>query len=306
MTDHDVFICHATADKQAVVELIVAACRTRQVSCWYDKTNLKWGDDLAGTIASGVQRSRFVLVVASENAAGKGWPLREISQAIELEVRKKQTVVLPLFVGARERLLEKFPQLGGKLGKQWENNPDEVADEIVRLLGRGHTETSTGVATQAKNSNHAQPKPFFPQLKKSYTDQDRNKFLKDSFRAITDYFETAARQYSAQEQRVSCEVERLDIKKFALVLYLDGAQKHLCQLWIDNSLGRDSAINYFAGPNSFNEYNARNEMLGVVETQDGLKLKGNIGDFRGKRIEASSAAQAAEILWCRFMEWFVV
>ena len=75
---------------------------------------------------------------------------------------------------------------------------------------------------------------------------------------------------------------------------------------IGNSLGRDSAINYFAGPNSFNEYNARNEMLGVVETEDGLKLKGIIGDFRGKRIEASSAAHAAEILWCRFMEWFSV
>jgi hypothetical protein len=68
---YDLFICHASEDTATVVGPIVEECKKRSVSCWYDRTNLKWGDDLAGAIARGVQNSRFVLVILSEYTVGK-------------------------------------------------------------------------------------------------------------------------------------------------------------------------------------------------------------------------------------------
>ena len=83
---------------------------------------------------------------------------------------------------------------------------------------------------------------------------------------------------------------------------LDGALKSQCQIWIDNNFGKYPNIKFFDGRDFFYDYNARDDILSIIETEEVLKLKASMGSFSGDRIEAYSPDQAGEVLWFRFVK----
>ena len=74
----DVFISHASEDKQAVVLPLAEALRKRGVSVWIDAAELQLGDSLSEKIDDGLAGSRFGVVILSPSFFGKQWPKREL------------------------------------------------------------------------------------------------------------------------------------------------------------------------------------------------------------------------------------
>lgn len=128
----DIFICHATRDKNLVVP-IAAECKRQGLSCWIDRESIAWGADIAGNFARNTEFS-VVLVVVSQNAIDRGWSIKEMSQALEREANSRDIVVLPLCVGEREELVRHFPQLSGKLWRRWDNDPKELSTKFKKCL----------------------------------------------------------------------------------------------------------------------------------------------------------------------------
>lgn len=58
--EFDLFISHATEDKEGIVRGLVSALRERGVDVWYDEFELRIGDSLRRKIDQGLARSRFV------------------------------------------------------------------------------------------------------------------------------------------------------------------------------------------------------------------------------------------------------
>jgi hypothetical protein len=56
---HDVFICHASEDKDEFVRPLAEALRVHHIEVWYDEFALKVGDSLREAIDLGLASSRF-------------------------------------------------------------------------------------------------------------------------------------------------------------------------------------------------------------------------------------------------------
>ena len=92
----DVFICHASEDKEPFVRELAEAVRAEGLKVWYDDFTLTIGDNLRRSIDRGLEASRYGVVVLSPHFFAKEWPQRELDglAALENEGRK---VILPVW-----------------------------------------------------------------------------------------------------------------------------------------------------------------------------------------------------------------
>ena len=65
--EYDVFISHASEDKDMVVRPLAIALKNKDVNVWYDEFELKIGDSLRRKIDQGLSKSKFGIVVISRS-----------------------------------------------------------------------------------------------------------------------------------------------------------------------------------------------------------------------------------------------
>lgn len=73
----DVFISHATEDKESFVRPLALALRSYGLKVWYDEFTLDIGDKLRESIEAGLRDSRYGIVVVTPFFAGKHWTENE-------------------------------------------------------------------------------------------------------------------------------------------------------------------------------------------------------------------------------------
>lgn len=130
--EFDVFICHASEDKDDIAMPLFNELDKLNVSAFIDTEYIKWGDSFVEKINHALSRAKFVLVILSSNSVDKKWPKKEINAALAREV-DGSTKILPLIVGDGA-LLNELPLLQDKLYKTWSDDPDNIAKEIKSLL----------------------------------------------------------------------------------------------------------------------------------------------------------------------------
>jgi hypothetical protein len=94
----DVFISHASEDKDEIARPLADALRARGLRVWYDESSLKLGDSLRQAIDKGLGRSRFGVVILSPRFFEKHWPQQELNGLVTREVNAKK-VILPVWHG---------------------------------------------------------------------------------------------------------------------------------------------------------------------------------------------------------------
>ncbi len=101
-TGCDVFISHASEDKDGFVRALAVALRNLGVSVWYDEFSLSVGDSLSESIDKGLAGAQYGIVVISKAFMGKPWPKRElrglVAKAVDAGNRK---IILPIWHGVR-------------------------------------------------------------------------------------------------------------------------------------------------------------------------------------------------------------
>ncbi|MFM7790885.1 MAG: TIR domain-containing protein, partial [Microcystis panniformis] len=51
----DVFICHASEDKLLIVEPLVSCLEKADITFWYDRAEIKWGDSITAKVNEGLR-----------------------------------------------------------------------------------------------------------------------------------------------------------------------------------------------------------------------------------------------------------
>lgn len=99
----DVFISHASEDKEPFVISLAKALRDSGVRVWLDDFVLQLGDSLRRSIERGLRASRYGVVVLSPRFFEKEWPQKELDGMAALEVDGRK-VILPIWheVGVAE------------------------------------------------------------------------------------------------------------------------------------------------------------------------------------------------------------
>ncbi len=133
----DVFLCHASSDKKAVVVPIYHALERGRVTAWLDAAEIPWGGSLFYYINAGLKHSRYVLVCLSRRFLDRPWARRELAAAFSREVTSGELTVLPLLIGDegdRQQILHELPLLADKRYINWTGDPNAIAYEILQLL----------------------------------------------------------------------------------------------------------------------------------------------------------------------------
>lgn len=131
----DVFISHATEDKDEVVRPLALALQLQNLRVWYDEFELKIGDSLRQKIDKGLTNSRFGIVVLSKDFIRKGWTNYELDGIITKVVSGEQ-VILPIWHNiTKKEVIDFSPSIADKLARNTANfTVDEIAKEIAELI----------------------------------------------------------------------------------------------------------------------------------------------------------------------------
>ncbi len=133
---YDVFVSHASEDKDAVVRPLAEALRAEGLSVWFDEFELRIGSSLRRTIDKGIANSRFGVVVLSHAFFGKGWPEYELDGLVTRSVGDGEQVLLPVWHNvSKSEVVAHSPSLADKLARSTATHTvDEIASEIADVI----------------------------------------------------------------------------------------------------------------------------------------------------------------------------
>lgn len=138
---HDVFICHASEDKDAVVRDLALSLQGRGLEVWYDEFTLRIGDNLRRKIDRGLTSSRFGVVVLSPAFFEKEFPQYELDGLVTREMAGEQQIILPIWHNiTREEVATRSPSLANKVALRTADlATDVIADQIADVIAERET-----------------------------------------------------------------------------------------------------------------------------------------------------------------------
>jgi RNA-directed DNA polymerase len=130
--DYDVFLSHASEDKDQIARPIFEACQKLGLKVFLDEAHIGWGQSFTTKINTALGSARTVLAVISSTSVAKEWPVVEVNTALSLEVSGDKKVV-PLIVGKPD--LSKLPLIKGKDAMTWNGDAMAVAKRLQAAVG---------------------------------------------------------------------------------------------------------------------------------------------------------------------------
>jgi len=131
----DVFISHASEDKDTIVRSLANELVNQGLKVWYDEFALRIGDSLRQKIDKGLARSRVGLVVLSPAFIAKGWTNYELDGIVSRTVSGEQ-ILLPIWHEiTKQQVMDFSPSLADKVARSTATHTiEEIASEIADLL----------------------------------------------------------------------------------------------------------------------------------------------------------------------------
>lgn len=133
--EYDVFISHASEDKEGVVRPLATQLREQRLAVWYDEFELRIGDSLRRKIDAGIAQARFGIVVLSKPFFAKGWPAYELDGLVTMSLSGRQ-VLLPLWHEiSKDEVVSASPSLADKVAlRTADYTIEEIASEIASVV----------------------------------------------------------------------------------------------------------------------------------------------------------------------------
>ena len=133
--EYDVFLSHASEDKDDVARPLALRLQEQGLRVWYDEFELRIGDNLVAKLNAGINASRFGVLVISHNFFGKRWTEYELDTLEYLAVTEDR-VLFPIWHNITEPEIRAYrPSIARSLA--WStstNTTEEIADAIYNAV----------------------------------------------------------------------------------------------------------------------------------------------------------------------------
>ena len=131
---YDVFISHASEDKESFVRGLAAELTRLGLRVWFDEWTLRLGDSLRRKVDEGLRASSYGVVVLSPSFFTKNWPQAELDALFAIEMSGKKAI-LPVRHGlTHQQLLAHSPTLAGLLATDSAIGIQAVAEQIRQVV----------------------------------------------------------------------------------------------------------------------------------------------------------------------------
>lgn len=133
--EYDVFISHASEDKESFVDELFVELTKLGVKVWYDSISIPWGSSLRHEIDSGLKKSKYGIVVISKDFIRKGWTGYELDGLFQREMMGGR-IILPVWHNiTKAEVTEYSPSLAGRMALNTAIlTPKEIAEKLLEVL----------------------------------------------------------------------------------------------------------------------------------------------------------------------------
>jgi hypothetical protein len=132
--EYDIFISHASEDKENVARPLAQALTFAGLKVWLDENELTIGDSLRRNIDKGLSNSKFGVVILSPHFFKKEWPQKELDGLVSRD-DGKQKVILPIWHDVTANEVRQYsPPLADKLAGMTSLGIDRVAQQIINAI----------------------------------------------------------------------------------------------------------------------------------------------------------------------------
>jgi len=136
----DVFISHASEDKDEVARPLAELLTDRGVKVWFDELSIGWGQPLRRAIERGIANTTFGLVIISPTFLTKTWTQAELDALFGRQMDQAEGYGLILPVWHRitaDEVQANLPMLAGiKALNTAVDNLEKIADELAKVIAR--------------------------------------------------------------------------------------------------------------------------------------------------------------------------
>ncbi|RYZ91080.1 MAG: toll/interleukin-1 receptor domain-containing protein [Proteobacteria bacterium] len=133
--EYDVFISHASEDKDPFVRELARMLEEHQLSVWYDETSLKPGDSLRRSIDFGLARCRYGVVILSPAFLKKKWTQWELDGLVARQVDLEEKMLVPVWLHVSYKDVLNFsPPLADKVAINADIGLENVVRKIVSVV----------------------------------------------------------------------------------------------------------------------------------------------------------------------------
>ncbi len=134
--NYDVFISHASEDKDSIARPLAERLESLGVRVWFDECQLTLGDSLRRNIDHGLIQSRFGVVILSPAFFSKEWPLKELDGLVAREDGQGK-VILPVWHNINASDITRFsPILASKISISTNRGVNVVANAIAEVISK--------------------------------------------------------------------------------------------------------------------------------------------------------------------------
>lgn len=163
----DVFVSHASEDKEAIARPLAEALRNCGLTIWFDEYELVLGDSLRRKVDEGLRYSRVGVVILSQSFFAKEWPQRELDGLTARRNAGEPHVVLPVWHGVElEDVLSYSPPLADVVAARSSDGVQGIAVAVAGVVSTLETTERTERVGTERATTRAEVRDG--QRKKSY------------------------------------------------------------------------------------------------------------------------------------------
>jgi len=137
----DIFLSHASEDKEAFVTPLYLKLIDHNIKAWYDDFEIKLGDSIRESIDEGLKNSKFAIVVLSKNYFTKSWTSNELNAYFALDSKDAKRILPIWYDVTREEVTKYSPILADRLGTDPKDGMDGIIQKVKKRLNMDFTPT---------------------------------------------------------------------------------------------------------------------------------------------------------------------
>jgi hypothetical protein len=259
----------------------------------YEQASL-WGKNLYDHLSLIYsKKSKYCIMFLSKYYASKVWTTLERKNAQERAFKDNIEYILPVKIDDTE-----IPGITSTIGylDMRDISIEEIAELVIDKLNLSSNKSmyhKLGVVNDIK----------IPQLHKNYSKLEKDKYLKETFLLIKEYFQHAVEAVKNKYSKVDVEFDEINKYKFVAKVYVNGELNNQCKIWI-GGLMADNSISYSEGNFNIQQDNSLNDSISVEEDGFTLYLKPlGLNFFHNiPTPEKANQQQAAEYFWSKLIQ----
>lgn len=301
--EYDVALSFAGEDR-VVAEQFAHLLKIKNIKVFYDEYEAAqlWGKDLIDHLVNIYSRkARYCVMFMSKHYPLKKWTKVERMAAQERAFRDSSEYILPLRLDDTQ-----IPGITETTG--YRDLRQHSVRDVVNLLEQKLL-SSKGLSSRVTQSHDLRSgnvpttdSPFgdipIPKRKKTFTQFEKDRFARESFEYIKQYFRQGLKNLEAADSDIKTVFEELTALQIISKIYVRGDIKAQCSIWLGDNFGPNS-ICYNEGVHRISQ-NSINESVAVEETGDELRL--HVGFFGMHQEKMATQQEAAQHLWTRFIQ----